>query len=189
MSEVPDLSWQQRRDMHYFFAHRFLPQIALSDPEGFTAAVGSGAYQEMFPNLWRKMSREFKLADDPPNPQFDGTVYPLGGDAYCALVRMPEPQSMTEAYFCALLMGPKRWSWRAFRRKRKVRFFTLEYTLRDLTEPSNVVCEWASGGEHLNYGFALPVDADEFVRAICELAASGRNAVAGIRLPERLDRA
>ena len=64
MSHVPDLSSQQPRDMHYFFAHRFLPQIALSDPEGFTAAVGSGAYREMFPNLWRKMSREFELAEE-----------------------------------------------------------------------------------------------------------------------------
>src|SRR5205807_7505837 len=106
---------------------------------------------------------------DPP-PDFtadDLTVHTVRAAGFpCAVVEMPPPRAMTEAFFAAavLLIDPA--AEEPDLAAAPVRYFTLEQSFDLEGAPLAMMCEWTRDGTHVNFGGGPPPRPDDFVKAI-----------------------
>lgn len=149
----------------YAFAHYALRQVALSDPLQFLAIAASpdaerfmaAVFQEVSERCGRKAS--FDAASIKIHPRRVNT-FP------CAVVELPEPKEMAEAFMVALVV-PIDTSQKhpAGVETIKGRYFTLEKGFTSSNEPRTVLAEWDSKG-HSNYGDGRLANVDAFVTAL-----------------------
>lgn len=150
---------------HYAFAHYALRQMALSDPLKFLAIVVS-------PDAGRFMDALLQDVADQCDRQasFDATSVKihqtLVNSFPCAVIVLPEPQEMTEAFMVAVVVPIDMSSEQLPDRDTlKARYFTLEKGFSSSNKPQTVLAEWDMGG-HLNYGDGPPANVDAFVAAL-----------------------
>ena len=174
----------QRYQVHYAFAHRFLPQYIHHNPRGFFsclydhAAVGEAIDPTRF--LHARWSAIFEpLAGLTPRQvptngelvarrvsDLSMTLEQPRGFA-AALIRMPTPEKAVGAFaVCAVLLAPASdvGSWPA---DVKARVFTLEADCELFPrERIGVLCEWTAAGQHRNFGTRVPADGSAFLEAV-----------------------
>jgi hypothetical protein len=132
----------QPRARHYAFAHQFLRSVTVTNPavwKGVRAAAASGAIDKILERMWDEV-------DEAPGQ--DSGHAPTG-DALedGVLIRMSDPDGMTECYSIAILEGDD-----------GPRYFTLEKSLMNA-----VLCEWTDAA-HVNFG-PCAIDDATFVAA------------------------
>jgi len=179
----PDAS--MRHQVHYAFAHQFLPQYAQQNPY----AVFSYLYRSDMPggaleptrfihSRWTMFEERAGLIERESDPFKHGLVFrrvsdltlvihELGGRA-SALVQMPTPEQALEAFFIGVVLLAPAAQAAAWPRDVQARVFTLE---AEFGAPSGVgttglVCEWTRQGEHINFGLAVPARQDAFWRSL-----------------------
>jgi hypothetical protein len=174
-----------RHQVHYTFAHRFLPAYVQQNPFAFYSYLydkslssdGSVFEPRRFIQSRWSVIFEKNCGLTPPHEMtfrrvtdLDMSLHQIGGMP-AALVKMPPPEVTPEAYFVALVFFPDG----------AARVFTLEV----LGEARNhaVVCEWAKDGAHLNLGVRSPTDAQGFLVTLDPLIQAQPAPIASYRRP------
>ena len=191
-----------RHQVHYAFAHRFVPQYVQQNPCAFFSCLYNqdlpGGAQDPTRFIHSRWSANFEemigLAGPPGDPFGQDMVFrrvtdltmsiqELAGRA-SALIEMPTPEQPVEAYFaCIVFQGcPSLAS--SWPRDLPARVFTLEAEFSDRPEgKTGIVCEWTKGGEHRNFGLGVRADRNAFLRAVASLLEAPETAVAGSCVP------
>lgn len=84
------------------------------------------------------------------------SAYWIGGEHLVFVIRFPEPQGATEAYFAAITTSPM------------IRYFTLERRENDEGDLGTMFCEWQREGGHLNYGDGSEPREISFLYRLCQ---------------------
>jgi hypothetical protein len=159
----PDL---KARPVHYALAHHALRSVALDDPFYYLGVLASPEARKFLKHLLQQC-----VAHSPPGTPLEFTADDLKvhtgrvGGYPCAIVELPEPVAMPEAYFTAAVLlaefvdvnDPK---------NAPVRYFTLEQSFDLEGHPCAMMCEWTKEGTHSNFGGGPPPQLGEFVKAI-----------------------
>lgn len=132
------------RSHHYFFAHRLLPKLFHQDAPQFITLLQRDGLR--FLEFWWRQASEKIAPEERLLP--DGLGYALRElpeGWVVALVVMPLPDGMTEAYFVALLYQQA---------SGNTRVFTLEkgVSLEPARASQTVFCEWTADSTHRNMG-------------------------------------
>lgn len=172
----PDAARPEARRQHYLFAHRLMPQVAhqwgantvllLDDP---AAAPG------FLERRWAECAEGL-----PPNElvapnELRASVH-QSDDQLAAVIALPAPIAVTEAYFVAIAcqippQPPADKSeaslenYRAGLAQMPVQYWTLEWGFT-LDQPRTVLGMWTNEGAHLNLGDGPAPDEAAFVEAI-----------------------
>jgi hypothetical protein len=158
----------ETRPAHYLFAHYALRSVAFNDPVFYLGVLASPERREFLTNLLRTTAEHLRPGDPPPDFTVDDLkVHAVRAGGYpCAVVEMPVPRAMTEAYFTAavLLVDPAEEA--PDLANAPVRYFTLERSIDLDGNAFAMMCEWTRGGTHSNFGGGPPPRLDDFVRAI-----------------------
>ena len=159
------------RDHHYTFAHLFLRAAATERKLDLLAILASPQADDYLLDLWQSayefLAHEAGGKGQPPPGRVDATGLSSAEGALIdgyptALVRLPPPQGLTEAYFVALCgvgaeigTATRLWDTDA-----PLRFFMLELSLG-----GTMLCEWHDD-THSNFGGGPPADLVSFVAAV-----------------------
>jgi hypothetical protein len=116
-----------------------------------------GNLGEGLTKLWVDLGTALPPADRLPPDGLTASWHDLG-DYEVALVRMPPPGGVTDAYLAAIAV-PKHGE--------AVRYLVLERSVTgEGGQPSTVLGEWLSGGDHVNLGAGPPPDPARFLAAV-----------------------
>ena len=154
------------RPHHYEFAHRFMPGVFFADPAGF------------FTNLRQKgiailqMAWYFAAKHLPPELHLPGdglafAFYELGAGYSTAIIVLPQPQGLTEAFFVA----PALWPPRSGGTAPDVQFLTVELSQHiPSSDRFAFFGAWTPNRTHVNMGVAPAWTLDAFQEHIRSLA-------------------
>ncbi len=136
-SKTPAKTMVLPRTQHYVFAHRMLPTLFFEEPAMFIATFEKGG-NKFLHFLWNLLGDE---ASELAAESLDYQIKRLENNTTIALITLPPPQAMTEAYFVAAVFRPQ-----------GNRFITLEYSFNFIEgSPITVLGEWTTTS-HLNLG-------------------------------------
>ena len=184
---------KQRLQLHYTFAHKWLPAYVHSDPIRFFGYLQRGENQpnHFIQSRWQMMERDLGLASPPPAANWiirrvsdlqmfldNSSSYPL------AIVEMPKPEFITHTWYVGIALGPEAHQ-AAPRPTQSERIFTLERVQDTLDQ--GVLCEWTfekNQLSHRNYGLLVPTNREQFTKAILaqSLQTSPLRAITHFRL-------
>lgn len=151
------------RVSHYLFAHRAVPRAFLRDPAPIMGILGSEDGMKFLSGMLDILDAEVD-----PNERFDRaslrlTCYPLRGDAFAAVVTMPPPVRVFEAYFVGLVAR--------FGEAPLARAFALELAGPPGPGAPTKICEWDTEGRfEVVDSDGCAADASAFVEAIERIA-------------------
>lgn len=157
---------------HYIFVHRALPSVFYSDPKKFIALLtqdGRGFLHFLWDRVWERELKSNRMAGNRIAAYgLDCEIRKLQDGATLALITLPPPKGMTEAYFVAAVYRPSR---RTLFPKQETlaRFITLEYGRNLDGSPRTVLCEWTDTHLHDNMGDGPEPTLDAFFEAVCAL--------------------
>jgi hypothetical protein len=141
----------------YLFAHRELPMAAFRYGPDLVRVARGGNLAEGLAKLWVDLGTALPAADRLPAEGLRASWHDL--DAYeVALVTMPPPGGVTDAYLAAIAV-PKG--------EGGVRYLVLERSVPDADgNPTTVLGEWLAAGDHVNLGDGPPPEPDAFLAAV-----------------------
>jgi hypothetical protein len=87
-------------------------------------------------------------------------VRKVEGAILSALISLPPPQRITEAYFVAPVFHPEMEG-----KEAQARYITLEYNPE--YDNKSVLCEWTAGDSHLYKGEGPEPNLEDFWKAVC----------------------
>ncbi len=176
---IPDR--KLRNAAHYLFAQRLLPRKVHQIPMRFLYPLFMDWPGEPLLDPDRFIQSEWAAAFRPKSrPGSPVVPEALAGaqrpsdlrmslhvveDKPVALVRMPPPENLAEAFFAAAVLMQDVKDLESGRPVGTARYFTLELTIG---EPGRnaVLCEWTREGEHWNSGEHLAPVPEEFLQAV-----------------------
>jgi hypothetical protein len=88
---------------HYLFAHRAVPRAFLRDPAPILGILGSSDAMAFLSGMWDIIDREVEPEQRIDRRGLAVDVYELQHDVFVAMVTMPPPQRVLEAFFVALV--------------------------------------------------------------------------------------
>jgi hypothetical protein len=150
-----------KRIQHYMFAHRVIPQLFYGDPAKFFDIFSRDA-DRFVSFYWDKLGEQITQ----PEGRVDGAglrgeVRTLAGDIQLALITMPAPAAVAEAYFTAAAYRPQAEG------ASLARYFTLEYGINIPDgNPRTVFCGWTAEGAHFNMGDGPAADPELFIDVV-----------------------
>jgi hypothetical protein len=162
------------RAQHYIFAHRLLPQVAYH--YGVRAAFLLGDEEkghEYLLRFWND-SGEGLPPEDLVEPAGLSSFTRREGDLLITIVTLPEPQSVSEAHFTAIVCGPLPAAPKEATEKElsafeeaflsaPTQYYTLEHGVQlSPLQKRTVFCSWTADGTHLNFGDGPAPDAEAF---------------------------
>jgi hypothetical protein len=161
MDDIPS-----SREQHYWFAHRTLPQILFQNPAVFFAATMERDADPLRA-LWCWLGERLGPATaSVERDALAGEVLRLEGVGLVALITLPPPRGLAEAYFAAAVYlqqseePPETIT---------VRYVTLELTRSSPENPGpepTMLGEWTVDGAHVNYGFGPAPTPEGFIEAV-----------------------
>jgi hypothetical protein len=163
----------QPRGQHYEFAHVALAEAIISNPDGFLDELAGSGGEDMLAEIWRRCREKFPSSEDyVDRAGLAATVEQLPSGPRCAVVEMPPPERMGEAYMVAAVVVPGGKLLGLFPRPPGVRYFTLELSYRTKAERTTSLFEWrysdSGGRSHVTRGTGLAVDRAAFLAAVDE---------------------
>lgn len=173
-ADLEDLD--EPRCHHYTLAHYALRSVAFDDPLAYLGILVSPDARSFLAHLLRSVSEHCK--EQEPQPDFgieDITVHPVRVGRYpCAVIELPRPRAITEAYFTAAVLLADPADGLPVSTPMELRYFTLEKGFVLAGPPRTVLCEWTSEGTHVNYGDGPVPQLEAFVRAVAESVSRSR---------------
>ncbi len=174
-----------RHQVHYSFAHRFLPQYIHDNPYRFFSYLyrqdmpgGPMEPTRFIQSRWMMFEQTAGLVNPGSDAADEGigfrrvsdlrmSLHELGGRAG-ALIEMPPAEQPAEACFIAAVLLAAGTDATAWAPDVRARVFTLEAMAG---EPSGlakacVICEWTSDQQHRNSRMTAPPDGAAFLRAV-----------------------
>jgi hypothetical protein len=158
----PDVS--RRDQLHYEFAHRFLPNYVHADPYRFFRPICQEAPTFFIHTMWNMFLRmagfirgiRLRRVSD-----LSMNLERLAG-RLVALIEMPTPEAPNEAFFIAVVLFTDFAPPEPLPTNVSARISTLEAEHKETTVAGEaIVGEWAKDGSHLNYG-RNPCDREAF---------------------------
>jgi hypothetical protein len=144
---------------HYLFAHRELPMAAFRYGPDLVRVARGGNLGEGLTKLWVDLGTALPPDDRLPADGLAASWHDVGTHEI-ALVRMPPPGGVTDAYLAAIAV-PKDGE--------SVRYLVLERSVStEAGQPTTVLGEWLSGGDHVNLGAGPPPEPAAFLAAVGE---------------------
>lgn len=162
---------ESRTQVHYAFAHRFLPPFIHRDPGSFFSAFFDDEHLEkpMSPDLyihkcWQTFERRAGLVhDEAGSVEFSGklkriedlklSLHRIDGQPV-AVVMMPQPEVPVSAWFIALALGHESGDGESARIRPRARVITLEATYANFSQSGiqmdskAALCEWDRHNKH-----------------------------------------
>ncbi len=153
---------------HYVLAHIALRQACFSDPLGFFALVANGQGPALVGSVWEEVCRNCDQDGEAGFSAKDVQLETTGVGAYPAiLVKMPEPQSVAEAYLLCLVLQMSADDLERPGATPTLRYFTLEKAMGP-GGTGAVLCAWTEEG-HVNYGPTAVRNTRDFLDAVEKL--------------------
>jgi hypothetical protein len=139
-SKTPAKTMVLPRTQHYAFAHRMLPALFFAEPARFIAILEKSG-KNFLHFLWNRLGNRLEASKLVAAEGLDYQIKKLENNTTIALITLPPPQAMTEAYFVAPVFRPQ-----------GNRFITLEYSFNFIEGGLRTVLgEWTTTS-HLNMG-------------------------------------
>src|SRR5262249_28531989 len=134
----------ETRQAHYVFAHYALRSVALNDPLYYLGVLATPDGPRMLDDLLKRVAEHARPGDLPPDfSAADCRIHTARAGGYpCAVVELPTPRAMTEAYFTAAVLLLDTTQEQPDLKNAEVRYFTLEHGLSLNGAPRTVLCEW-----------------------------------------------
>lgn len=150
-----------KRIQHYMFAHRVIPQLFFGDPARFFEVFSREA-DHFLHHFWDRLGEQIAQPEGHVDPAgLHGEVRALDNDVEVALITLPEPAAVAEAYFAAAVYRPQPGG------ADLARYFTLEYGITiPEGKPRTVFCGWTADGNHFNMGDGPAADPDAFLAVV-----------------------
>lgn len=181
---------ERSASLPYIFAHRYLPALVHEDPQIATSLAFSKRQQELLLKIWELCQESYPDAPSQSPTDLTVTGGKLDEGVAAALVTMPSPEDMTEAYYVCVIArfiieGDKV-------KASDVAYYTLEksisldasalFGLEKKASPQleearpTVLGGWTKDGSHLNFGSGPSPDSPEdFVKAVYGLYRDSHN--------------
>jgi hypothetical protein len=155
------------RGQHYMFAHRVMPQAFFGDPSRFMDFLARDGDKFLL-YYWNWVGERVKSPEDWVDADgLHGEIRQTAGDIQVALITLPEPISVTEAYFVApAYLAPSEGEVRA-------RYYTLEYGISILDETRYTVVGGWQGSTHMNMGPGPEPDLEAFYKIVLDILTGG----------------
>ncbi len=132
---------------HYWFAHRVLPAVFYANPARFMAVLRERG-KSLLQVSWERLGSDMKIADRIPADGLNYEIQELASGVTIAIISLPKPQGITEAYFVAPVYRPAMAD-----QEPLAKFFTLEYGMDfDKGSTRTVLCQWTQEKSHMNMG-------------------------------------
>jgi hypothetical protein len=144
--------------------------VAFQEPLHFLSILASPECNEFLTGIWHTVCEQSE--PQTPRPDFgpeDFHIHCLRVNSYpCAVIEMPAPVAMPEAYFAAfvVMMGPESDD---EEETPEARYFTLERSFSMDGGSRTVLGSWTKDGTHLNFGDGPEPELDAFVDALKRL--------------------
>jgi hypothetical protein len=173
-----------RHQVHYAFAHSFVPQYVHQNPFAFFSylfnqSLPGGAIDptRFIHSRWSAIflldAGLIGLEANPSETEMafrrvtdlGMTLHELNGRPV-ALIHMPVPEQCPDAFFVAVVLlatGKQPDSWPS---EVQARVFTLEHGVGDGHSGEGVPCEWTVDGTHHNFGRTIVATPEAFLQAI-----------------------
>lgn len=145
----------QPRNLHYRYAHKYLPYLLFSDSAWLREKLDlDGTF--FLKKLWDQYGQRFPRDERISSIGLDLSVHKIEPDMTIYLVTYPTPGRMTECYFTALVFQGD-----------NVAYWTLEYGIDLSTNmPRTVLGAWTEDGAHHNYGDGPEPEKEAFLQAV-----------------------
>lgn len=159
--------WRKFRDsraQHYVFAHRALRDLFFDSPDEVLAILKDEHRDDLLLDLWNRVGEEVGKSSLIAADGLSCEIRMLD-DTTVAMIILPTPQALNEAYFVALVYGRC-----SAGNKALTHFITLEHSI-DLGDgsPANLLCEWEGSGGHMNMGYGCEPTLEAFFEEVCNL--------------------
>ncbi len=178
----------KRSQVHYAFAHRFLPQYVSQNPHAFFSYLfrrdlpGSPMEPVRFiHSRWTLFEEVAGLIPRSGFPTAESVLFrrvtalSMSVEQWMgrpvALVRMPVPEHPANAICVVVVLlasidRPENWP-----RDVQARVFTLEAVELDsgLERERGLLCEWTGEGQHLNFGIGATAKRDDLLNAVARV--------------------
>ena len=163
------------RCAHYTLAHVALREFALRRPLDFIEILATPEARRLLSYLLERVSDSCEGSGSGPDFDVDDLKVHTArvGDYPCAIVEMPRPRAMAEAYFVAAVLNIKLDEESPGPADPTLRYFTLEKGLSLDGSHRTVLCEWTADGTHSNYGDGPPPQLESFVPALEKMVSGG----------------
>lgn len=188
-----------RHQVHYGYAHIFLPKYVHQNPTGFFGRFrdetpgGAQDPTKFIQSNWCMFEETAGLVKAEGDPFKEGMVFRRVtdlsmsvfevGNRLVALVTMPPPERSPEAFFVAAVLETSEVAHSNARGGVRARVFTLEAVSSDKHPGEGVVCEWTDDGEHRNWGIGNRVDRDTFLGTVALLLKAPPSSAPGGFVP------
>jgi hypothetical protein len=160
----PDAS--RRHQVHYEFAHRFLPKYVHKDPARFFRPICQEAptfFIHMTWNTFLGMAGLIRGSLLRRVSDLSMRLHRLAG-RLVALIEMPTPEASNEAFFVAVVLQADSAEPGPCLTNARARVFTLEAEHKETAVAGEaIVGEWTKNGSHLNYG-RNPCNREAFIQ-------------------------
>jgi hypothetical protein len=145
------------RRHQYLFAHRELPMAAFRYGEELVKVARAGNLAEGLAKLWVDLGTALPPEQRLPADGLGASWHEAGGHEI-ALITLPPPGGVTDAYLAAIVV-PKGGG--------KVRYLVLERGVPDAAgHPTTVLGEWLAAGDHANMGVGPGPEPEPFLAAV-----------------------
>jgi hypothetical protein len=144
---------------HYAFAHKIIPSTFFQYPANFIMMLSQRA-DEILHEIWNHIGQKVEPEDIVAPEGLACEVRRVEGSKLGALISLPPPQRVTEAYFVAPVFQPPMEG-----KEAQARYITLEYNPE--YENKSVLCEWEAEGPHVNSGAGPEPNLEDFWKAVC----------------------
>jgi hypothetical protein len=144
---------------HYIFAHKAIPSLFFYDPEKFLYILSVHA-EAFLRDYWNIIGEKMDKTELVASGGLACEVRKIFNGDVGALITLPPPERITEAYFVAPVYRPQ-----ADSKTERTRFFTLEFNPE--YHNKSVLCEWEAEGSHLNNGDGPEPKPEDFWKVVC----------------------
>jgi hypothetical protein len=162
------------RPHHYAFGHVALRKAFFHDPAKVVQALEADG-EKLIGEIWDEVGRMIQAEDGDaallPADGLELSMHAVGPHTKAAVIMLPPPREMPEAYFVALVVerprpGPR---FHIGRMMDPGRYFTLEMGMDILSrERRTVLCEWTREA-HANFGTGPEPMVEAFVKRVSEI--------------------
>jgi hypothetical protein len=165
---LPPTEFDCPRCPHYTFAHYALRLFAFHHPLNCMAILSSPESETFLADLLESAAEHCRERGETADFQASDLVVHRvrTGSFPCAIIEMPPPRAITEAFYAALVLLVDTELAKPDLTNASLRYFTLEKGFTEDGSSRTVLCEWTSEGSHVNYGDGPAPDWEAFAHAI-----------------------